>query len=74
MRAKIPANYEFDALTVAQTITDILRANGLNPGVQIRGRVILTTEASIPAGVRSQIKAAVLPLLTDTSGDVDITV
>lgn len=76
MRAKIHSKYQITG-DVIQAISDTLRAAGLDPGVTIEsspaGLLITTTEETIPAGVRTQIKAAVLPLLRDTTADPDLT-
>jgi hypothetical protein len=74
VRARIPAKYSFDAWKVAETISDVLRAASLNPGVSVDSTgLIVTNEPTISGPVKLQIKNAVLPLLTDTTLDTDIT-
>jgi len=75
MRARIPSKFQYNTSAVAETISAVLAANGLNPQVTIYGNgTIETLEPTISGSVKLQIKNAVLPLLYDTSSDTDIMV
>lgn len=76
MKVRLPQQYQTSA-DLGSAISDVLRANGLDPGVTVTygpaGIFIETNEASIPAGVKMQIKNAVLPLLLDINTIPDLT-
>lgn len=79
MRVRIPAQYALiNAVDAVNALVAVLKANGLNPLVEItqypNGCMVNFGEATIPAGVRAQLKAALLPNLVDFGSDPDITV